>query len=380
MKVLHLIYTHGIAGAEKYLLDLLPGIKEHGIAAEVICVCPPAHEKKVQVYCDMLIAKGIPTQLLASSRINVFKVAQKINRYCRLHQISCIHSHLFNSDVLAVFLKIFYNKKIVLLSTKHGYQESYFVKNPDRVGKIRYNFYYFITKYIISKIDHNITISKATSDLYFALKLTQNKMPFVHHGIAVDGKIIKENGVIYKKASPQLIIAGRLTAIKGHDYLFDAMPVIIKEFPETQLLVLGEGEEKERLRQKAGDLGIQNHISFLGFQSNPYAYIQESDVIIMPSLHEAFGLVYIESFALKTPVVAFDVQACNEIIDNGQTGILVPAKDTTALTNAVLQLLKNPAEQEKLANNAYQKYTSYYNTSRMVKDTAVWYKSININK
>lgn len=378
MKVLHLIYTHGIAGAEKYLLDLLPGIKEYGIQAEVICVCPPAHEKKVQQYCDLLIAKGIPTQLIASGRINIYGVAQKINRHCKLHQIGCIHSHLFNSDMLAVFLKLFINKKILLLSTKHGYQESYFVKNIDRVGKISYNFYYFITKFVISKIDHNITISKSTSDLYYALKLTKNKMPFVHHGIAVDEKIKKEEGVVYKKASPQLIIAGRLTAIKGHDYLFDAMPAIIEAFPQTHLLILGEGEEKQRLLQKATALGIQNHISFLGFQANPYAYIQESDIIIMPSLHEAFGLVYIESFALKTPVVAFDVQACNEIIDNGQTGILVPAKDTAALQNAVLQLLKNPAEQERLANNAYNKYTGYYNTSRMIKETASWYASLNI--
>lgn len=377
MKILHLIYTHGIAGAEKYLLDLLPGLKAYEVGCEIICVCPPAHENKVQLYCDQLTAKGIKTQLIVSSRLNIFGVAKKISRYCTLNQISFIHSHLFNSDALAVFVKLFYNKKITLLSTKHGYQESYFVKNAGRVGKIRYNFYYFITKFIISKIDYNITISKATADLYQLLKLTRTTMPYIHHGISVDENICKEEGVVYRRSSPQLIIAGRLTAIKGHDYLFDAMPGIIKEYPSAQLLVLGEGEEKIRLAKRAAELGIQNHVSFLGFQSNPYAYIEQSDIIIMPSLHEAFGLVYIESFALKTPVVAFDVQACNEIIDNGQTGILVPAKDTTALENAVLQLLKNPEERQMLAINAYNKYTSYYNTSRMVKDTALWYASIN---
>lgn len=378
MKILHLIYTHGIAGAEKYLLDLLPGLKACGVDCEAICVCPPVHEKKVQAYCDLLTAKGIKAHLIVSSRLNVFSVAKKVNSYCALNQIPCIHSHLFNSDALAVFVKLFYNKKIILLSTKHGYQESYFVKNADHVGKIRYNFYYFITKFIISKINYNITISRATANLYQLLKLTRTKMPFIHHGISVDENIHTEEGIVYRQSSPQLIIAGRLTAIKGHEYLFDAMPAIVKEFPSAKLLVLGEGEEKERLTKRAVELGIQDHINFLGFQSNPYAYIHESDIIIMPSLHEAFGLVYIESFALKTPVVAFDVQACNEIIENGETGILVPAKDSAALENAVLQLLKNPEERERLATNAYHKYTGYYNTSRMVKETAEWYTSLNL--
>ena len=307
MKILHLIYTHGIAGAEKYLLDLLPGLKEYGIDCDVICVCPPVHQNKVQLYCDRLTQKGINAQLIPTSRINILSVAKKVNRYCSVNGIKIIHAHLFNSDAIAVAVKIFFNKKIRLLSTKHGYKESYFIDNADSIGKIQYNLYYFVTKFVISKIDNNITISKATADLYYNLKLTPQKMPYIHHGISVDKKIIRENGVEYKKAVPQLIIVGRLTKIKGHTYLLDAMPQIIEQFPSVQLLIMGEGIEHETLKKKAATLGIQKHISFMGFQNNPYTYIQQSDIIVLPSLYESFGLVYIESFALKTPVVAFDM-------------------------------------------------------------------------
>jgi len=376
LKILNLIYTHGVAGAEKYLLDLLPGLKEYGIDCDVICVCPPAHQNKVQLYCDRLTQKGIAAQLIPTSRVNILSVAKKVNRYCQTNAIKIIHAHLFNSDAIAVAVKIFFNKKIKLLSTKHGYKESYFIDNADSIGKIQYNLYYFLTKFVISKIDNNITISKAIADLYYDLKLTPQKMPFIHHGISVDKKIIKEDGVEYKKAVPQLVIVGRLTKIKGHTYLLDAMPKIIEQFPHIQLLVMGEGIEHKALEKKAAMLGIQKNISFLGFQNNPYAYIQQSDIIVLPSLYEPFGLVYIESFALKTPVVAFDVQACNEIIVHNKTGILVVAKDSGALAKSIIALLQNPAERNRLAENGYQQYVNYYNTARMIKDTADWYKKI----
>ena len=378
MKILHLIYTHGIAGAEKYLLDLLPGLKEYGIHGEVMCVCPPVHKNKVQLYCNRLNEKGITTELIPTSRTNILNVAKKVNRYCIANNIKIIHSHLFNSDAIAVAVKIFFNKKIQLLSTKHGYKESYFIKNADSIGKIEYNLYYFITKFVISKIDHNVTISKAIADLYYNLKLTPKKMAFIHHGISVDKKIIKEEGIKYRKFSPQIIIVGRLTKIKGHAYLFDAMPKIIEQFPTVQLLVMGEGIEHDPLNIRAEKLGIQKNISFMGFQDNPYAFIEQSDIIALPSLYEPFGLVYIESFALKTPVVAFDVQACNEIIVHNETGILVKAKDSKGLATSIISLLQNPTERNRLTENGYRKYVSYYNTARMIKDTADWYNQLQI--
>jgi glycosyltransferase involved in cell wall biosynthesis len=244
VKILHLIYTHGVSGAEKYLLDLLPGLKKYGISCDVICVCPRAHRHKVQEYCDRLKADGIATKLIASSRLNIVGVAKKIDGYCRANDIRVIHSHLFNSDVIAVAVKMLFNKKIKLLSTKHGYKESYFINNTEGFGRIPYNPYYFLTKFVISKIDKNITISKAISDLYHHLKLTPDKMPFIHHGIHVDKKLIKDPAVQYRRSTPQLVIVGRLAEIKGHTYLFDAMPEIIEKFPAVQLLVMGEGVEQ----------------------------------------------------------------------------------------------------------------------------------------
>lgn len=376
MKIIHLIYTHGVAGAEKYLLDLLPGLKEYGIDCEVICVCPAAHQNKVQDYCERLKICGITTQLIAAKRIDFLSVAKKVNSYCKANDIAVIHAHLFNSDIIAVATKLFFNKKLFLISTKHGYKETYFVDHADRIGKRQYDFYYFLTWFIIRKIDKNITISKAISDLYQTLGFTPKKMPYIHHGISVDKKIVKEVNVEYRKFTPQLVIAGRLAKIKGHTFLFDAMPEIIRQFPTVHLLILGEGDQSELLKEKAVLLNINKHVSFMGFQNNPYGYIQASDIIVLPSLFEPFGLVYIEAFALKIPVVAFDVQASNEIITHNETGILAAPKNSAALADAIITLLKNPEKRKQIVKNGYEKYLNYYNTARMIKDTADWYKTV----
>lgn len=380
MRIAQLIYTNGIAGAEKYLQQLLPPLKEYGIECHLIVVCSTAAEKQLSDYCGSMKKLGIPSILFVTSRIGFINTARKISRYCKENDINILHAHLMNSDILAVAVKLFFNKKILLLSTKHGYKESYFTHNTENIGKAPHNFYYFLTKFLIARIDKNITISKAIAELYHEMKLTRSKMPFIHHGISVGKKAIYPEGESqFRKASPQLIIAGRLAKIKGHAYLFDAMPKIIAQFPAVHLLVMGEGAEHENLEKKAELLGIQNNISFIGFKNDPYSYIENSDLIVLPSLYEPFGLVYIESFALKTPVVAFDVKACNEIIVNNDTGILVPVKDIEGLANSIISLLQNPDELERLARNGYNQYLTYYNTERMIKDTVDWYRKIGSN-
>ena len=71
-------------------------------------------------------------------------------------------------------------------------------------------------------------------------------------------------------------------------------------------------------------------------------------------------------------------QACNEIIVHNETGILVAAKNSGDLAKNIISLLQNPAERNRLTENGYQQYVSYYNTARMIKDTADWYKSVAV--
>lgn len=376
MKILHLIYSEQVAGAEKYLLDLLPGLKETGIECHFICVTPAKDEHKFTSLCEELNNKGVKSILLNGTIKNFLPVARKINQYLTTNEIKYLHAHLFKSDMLAVIIKKLFNRKLVLLSTKHGYEEKYCSNYHRYKGKIHYNLYYFISKYLLANIDKQFAVSKAMSDLYYQLKLTKQKLPFIHHGISIKSLPQADDTIQYRFAEQQLLILGRIEEVKGHTYLFKALPEVVKIFPGIKLLVIGNGTQRQMLEQQAASLGIEKNISFMGFQPNPYPFMANSDVLVSPSLYESFGLVFIEAFVMKLPVIAFDAPAANEIISNNETGLLVPVYDSSKLAEKIIWLLQSQYEGKRIADAAYDKYVHYFNTDRMVKQTADWYLSV----
>lgn len=377
MKILHLIYTHAISGAEKYLKYLLPGLKANGFDCDLIVVCPKIKAAVIQEYCDSLNVLGIKTSLIIAERYSIITTAKKINNYLKYNNINILHAHLLNSDLIAAITKSLFFRKLFIISTKHGYQEKVLQQyQPGKYYKPPKDLYYYITKYTLSKINKNIAVSKGLSDLYFNIKLAKTPYPYIHHGVKVDAF----NKEIYqkecRKADPQLIIIGRIEYFKGHHFLLEALPLVVKEFAGTKLLILGEGSEKNNCMAQVNALGLQKNVEFLGFKPHPYSYISHSDVVILPSLFEPFGLVYIEAFALQIPVVAFNTPAGNEIIQNNETGLLVPIFDSVALAEKIIYLLGNSAERKRLADNAYIKYQSYFTVNRMVNQTVEWYHTI----
>lgn len=376
MKILHLIYTQAISGAEKYLKHLLPGLKQQGIECDLIVVCSPPSATAIKRYGDEMNALGIKTTVIVTGRFSIINTAFKINRYLKDNQIHILHSHLLNSDLIAAVLKSLFYKKLFLISTKHGYQEK--VLQQYEPGKqIPLNdLYYHITKYTLRKIDKNVAVSKGMAELFYNLKISKTIYTYIHHGVTVESSNLKEDK--YRKADPQLIIVGRIELFKGHHYLIDAMPKVIAEFPLVQLLVLGEGSEKENCIRQAEKLGIQNHIQFLGYQFRPYSYISNSDVIILPSVFEPFGLVYIEAFALKTPIVAFDTAAGNEIMKDRETALLVKKGDSNTMADKIIYLLQNEKERKNITERAYKAYQQNFLTEIMVKNMTAWYQSIEM--
>ena len=373
MRILHLIYTTGIAGAEKHLLYLLPELKKHNIDCEVLCICPNKNIASLQEYCTEMNGKGIKASLFTiTSKISYLHTSRKIYKYLKSNHIHIIHSHLFSADFIAVLIKRLFFKKLIVLSTKHGYEEEYLLQTGLGNKKIRYNTYYFLSRWVLKQIDHNLAVSRAISDVYHYLKLGGNRMKYIHHGISMPSTSEKE---MILAGNPKILMVGRMAQIKGHIYLIKALPEIIKKFPGLKLILAGDGPMKEELISKAKALNVFQYIEFAGF-ATPKKYASQCQLMILPSLFESFGLVYIEAFALKIPVIAFDAEAGNQIIENNETGILVPKKDSKALAEKIIYLLQSPDERNRIIENAYKKYLSYYNAERMAKETAEWYYSV----
>src|SRR5688572_16590597 len=123
MKILHLIYTNGLAGAEKYLTHLLFPLKSKGFECHLLMVSGPKAGSSLVPFLQDMKEKGIPSTLMISRKRDFFQTAKKISDYLSDNNISIVHSHLLNSDILVTLVKLFYKKNIIVISTKHGYSE-----------------------------------------------------------------------------------------------------------------------------------------------------------------------------------------------------------------------------------------------------------------
>jgi len=373
LKVLHVIYSFGVYGAEKHLMDLLPELKKKNIDCELLCICLKSRVIFFKEYAEELNNKGVKTQVWGShSKFSILPFSIKINSYLRKNNINVLHTHLFSADLIGVIIKTFFFKQLLLLSTKHGYEENYLVQYGLGNKKIPNNLYYLISRLVVKRIDHNVAISVAISKMYECLRLTQKRMKYIHHGIH-EKKVSTAAPVL--AGEPKIVIVGRLEEMKGHRYLLQALPAIIKYFPGLRLYILGEGSLKSDLEKLALHLRVREKITFTGFVA-PSEYLAQSNVIVLPSLFEPFGLVFIESFAAKIAVVAFDAEAANEIIEDNITGFLVEKQNVEALAEKIIYVLKNPAERQRIIENAYQKFSEYYTVERMAKETILWYQQV----
>jgi len=143
---------------------------------------------------------------------------------------------------------------------------------------------------------------------------------------------------------PIIIIVGRLRGEKGHSVLLDAMVPVATKVPDVKLLVIGDGPDRESLKLKAETFGITSNIVWMG-QKSPdkvFKLLAISDIAVVPSLFEGFGLTAAEAMAAGLPVVGSDVDGLREVIEHGETGILVPPGDSTALAKVLTNVLKDP--------------------------------------
>ncbi len=145
---------------------------------------------------------------------------------------------------------------------------------------------------------------------------------------------------------PLVLAAGRLINQKDFPTLLRAFSLVVKAMP-AHLAILGEGKDRGMLEELAKELGIYEHVAFLGFQRNPFRYMGKATVFVLSSIHEGFGNVLVEAMACGTPVISTDCKSGpREIIEPGKSGILVPVEDYEALSKAMIKVLADSSLQQ----------------------------------
>jgi glycosyltransferase involved in cell wall biosynthesis len=163
-----------------------------------------------------------------------------------------------------------------------------------------------------------------------------------------------------------LLTVGRLAWEKGHTYLLQAAPTIIAAHPEVRFVFAGDGPWREVLEEEAHRRGVADHVVFLGFRADIGAVMEAADVVVHPTLTEAFSSVIIEALALERPLVVTDVGGAREQVDSGETGILVPPRDPQALARAVTELLGDPDRARSMGVEARRRVVARFSLTKQV--------------
>ena len=155
------------------------------------------------------------------------------------------------------------------------------------------------------------------------------------------------------KNSRIILSVGRLIKRKGYGYLLRAIPEILIDFPESVFVIVGKGPEKRYLTKLVDKLGINDNVLFLGTIPNknlPEIYAN-SDLFVLPSIHEGLGIVYLEAMASGLPIVTTNSGGMRDLIIDGQTGILIKPKNSEGIAKAIKDLLCDEELIKHLVNN-----------------------------
>ena len=256
--------------------------------------------------------------------------------YIWVHGIYNLHSYL-----LAFILK-----KTPTIAQSHGGFPALamFLKSRHRLLRYLYLLLHPIEKHVFSQYPQIFVLSREEQH-YFQefLKIRANKITLSPTGVDFDhfspGDRRKARTVCGLNRRGRIVLyVGRLAKEKGVRYLVKAFSSIVNRFKDAQLYIIGRGPKQHTLKRMALDLGLEKHVHFVGYipQEELPCWYRSADITVIPQL-EWFDKVSVESMACKTPVVMTKAGGALEIIKEFEGGVLVPAKNSDAIAEAVCQ-------------------------------------------
>ncbi|AFZ01835.1 glycosyltransferase family 4 protein [Calothrix sp. PCC 6303] len=286
-------------------------------------------------YEKLLARYGIQHFPLDQSRmpLNMLKAVGRYRRIIHEFQPDIVHAHMMTGVILAGIFRT--SSEYGLVSTVHNeFQRS---------------------AVLMGLADRVIAVSAAVANSMVRRGIPREKLRVVANGTLDSPRRcdIRDCEPVSLKRPAITTVAGMYSR-KGIVELIEAFVKIGDDFPEAHLYLVGDGPERLDFEEIAQKTPFANRIHFEGFQTEPQRYMLSSDVFVLASHCESFGLVLTEAREAGCAIIASDVDGIPETLDNRQAGVLVPAKDSEVLAKAMSRLLSNPEELGEWKHRAKQ--------------------------
>ncbi len=377
MKILYVQKMAAISGSELYLMHLLPELKKRGYEVKVLIIFPTVPEG-TKPFMAHFREQGIETfEIYGHSALSPV-LMMKLRRLLKKEQFDIVQSNLVHADLWLALQKMLFFPRMRLISVKHGFDEAYSARYGNNPSHLKKSMFYWVQKFSGLFANYNVTISKGLYDMYVRGGIVkENKIRNIYYGLDLSDKEKKVTDKV--PAETYALILGRLVKYKGHDLLMQSWKTVVAENPDWKLYIVGGGNAEAELKQRQAALGLGDSVRFLGYQANPHQLIKESRFMMVTSIWEGFGLIMLEGWVHKKPIIGFDVPAINEAVKDGDTGQLVSPFDTNELAQRIIRYFRQPELAKQHGEAGYQRLYSYFTVARMTDEMEEVYKEQLIN-
>lgn len=330
MKVAHFINSRDPGGAETLILDMCTYSNMSNVDSFVIAFPDSwiAEQCKVQGITCIDIPKQHFWKTFA---LPLF--VYEFSKFLKKLQIDVIHTHLYGASLRGIPAATFAN--IGCVCTLHDTMS--IEEKPVRLRHL---------KRVCGKNTQVVAISNNVKHAYLdSGGFKAQDIQVIYNGIKLNNFTRKDSNLKSKLKIPAdhvvLLTAGRLSHEKGIDVLLHSLQFIKSKIPYT-LLIAGEGEERENLKQ----INTDNNVVFLGYRKDIPELMSISDCYISPSRQEGLGISIQQAMAANLPVVATNVGGVSELVTHQENGILIPSETPVEMAKAITVMLTSPTSRK----------------------------------
>jgi len=219
-------------------------------------------------------------------------------------------------------------------------------------------FYKKLLRYSLNKADMVTATSHELAGQ--TQKFTKNQVNHIPFGVDID--FWKPSLVNKTEKKLTIGIVKKLEPYYGVEYLIKAFHLVLKNFSNVRLVIIGDGSEKKRLENLTAELKINDYVEFLGLINHKDLpdYYRNIDIFVVPSLTESFGVVVVEAASCGLPVIASNVNGLPETVIDGETGFLVPPQNPQIIAEKILYLINNSDIRKRMGRAARTFVEEYY--------------------
>jgi len=354
MKVLHIISSGGMYGAEAVILNMSRTLREAGDSSAVGAFSNSLNPN-LQLY-EAALKEGLEShQIPCTGQLDRSALAA-IRELATQSGVDVVHAHGYKAD-LYVYLAL-RGRGVPFLSTCHTWYDNNFLVTL--YGKL--------DRIVLRNFARVVAVSDEVKQRLLKAGVREEKIRMVRNGI--DLRPFDGATPSLRNGDSRLIVGliGRLAWEKGVDIFLQAAVRVLAEFSDVRFVVVGEGPDGEKLERLLDELGVRSSVSLLGRREDMPSVYASLDIMVSSSRQEGLPMAMLEGMASSLPLVASAVGEIPTVVQDGVTGLLVPAGDVERLAAGILDLLRDKPKRQRFGAAARKLIEDEYSARRMTAD------------